>query len=54
MDWNFLLPLLAMFTMLAAIAFSLYSKAVTEKKRKDPNAPKSSLAKDGPGPQPFR
>ena len=54
MEWNVLLPLRAMFTTLAAIVFSLYSKAVTEKKRKDPNAPKSSLAKDGPGPQPFR
>ncbi|MBU2360998.1 MAG: hypothetical protein KKB02_19030 [Alphaproteobacteria bacterium] len=54
MDFNFLLPLLAMFTLLAALVFSLYSKAVTEKKRKDPYAPKSSLAKDGPGPQPLR
>ena len=54
MDWNFLLPLLAMFTMLAAIVFSLYSKARTDERRRDPNAPKSSLAIDGPGPRPFR
>ena len=54
MDWNVLLPLRAMFTMLAAVVFSLYSKAVAEKKRKDPDAPKSLMAQDGPGPQPVR
>jgi hypothetical protein len=53
MDFNFLLPLLAMFTLLAALVFSLYSKAATDRKRKDPNAPKSSLATDGPGPDPV-
>ena len=54
MDWNVLLPLRAMFTTLAAVVFSLYSKAVADKKRKDPDAPKSLIAQDGPGLRPLR
>ena len=48
MDFSWLIPLLSLFTMLAVLAFAMVSKARTEERRHDPNAPKSSLAKDGP------
>ncbi len=38
--------------MLAFLAWATVSKRRTEKKLEDPNAPKSALAKDGPGPNP--
>ena len=48
MDLSFYLPLLTLFTLLAVVIFALVSKSRTEKRRHDPNAPKSTLAKDGP------
>ena len=50
MDMAWLVPLLAMITLLAVIVFALVSKKSVEKRRHDPNAPKSSLAPDSPGP----
>ena len=50
MDLIWLLPLLAMFTLLAVIVFALVSKKKVEERRHDPNAPKSSLAPDSKGP----
>ncbi|WP_300586051.1 hypothetical protein [Marivita sp.] len=48
MTAEFIVPLLALMTMLAAIIFALVSKHRTEQKLDDPNAPKSTLAKDAP------
>ncbi|MGV8954380.1 MAG: hypothetical protein ACOH2M_25005 [Cypionkella sp.] len=48
MDTAFIVPLLAMMTLLAVCVFALISKANIERRRHDPNAPKSSLAVDGP------
>jgi hypothetical protein len=48
MDASFLVPLLALITLLAVAVFALVSKSRVEKRRHDPNAPKSSLAKDAP------
>jgi hypothetical protein len=50
MDVWFFLPLLTMVTLLAVVVFALVSKARTEALMRDPNAPKSTLASDGPGP----
>lgn len=47
MDFNFLVPLLMMFTLLAALVFALVSKRKTENKLHDPKDPNSSLATDG-------
>ena len=47
MDFNFLLPLLAMFTLLGALIFSLVNKKQTEDRKKDDSIPPSSLAADG-------
>jgi hypothetical protein len=41
-----LLVILAMMTMIVAIVFALLSKAQTDKRRRDANATKSTLAKD--------
>ncbi|WP_342078724.1 hypothetical protein [Yoonia sp. SS1-5] len=49
-----LIPALALTTLFAAILVGLWSKRKTDEKLDDPDALKSSLAKDGPGPQPFR
>ncbi len=49
--WYFLAGLF-LFTMIAWLAWAGLSKLRTENKLDDPNAPKSSLAKDGPGPNP--
>lgn len=49
-----LIILLPILTMVLVIGFALWSKRATEKKMNDDDAEKSSLAKDGPGPQPFR
>jgi hypothetical protein len=43
-----IVPLLSLLTLLAVMAFALISKARVEERRHDPNAPKSTLAKDGP------
>ncbi len=48
MTAEFIVPLLALMTMLAFIVFALVSKHRTEEKLDDPNAPKSRLAKDAP------
>jgi hypothetical protein len=53
MDYGFIVPLLALFTLLAVCIFALVSKARIERRRHDPNAPKSSLAKDSPSGSPF-
>ena len=43
-----LLPALALFTLTAVCVVALWSKEVTERRKNDPNAPKSRLAADGP------
>jgi hypothetical protein len=48
MTAEFLVPLLALMTILAAIVFALVSKHRTEQRLEDPNAPKSRLAQDAP------
>lgn len=48
MDYAWLIPFLSLFTLLAVAVFALVNKAATEERRHDPNAPKSTLAKDGP------
>ena len=50
LDLFWLLPVLTMLTLLSVIVFALISKKKTEERRHDPNAPKSSLATDGPVP----
>ncbi|PJF10507.1 hypothetical protein [Pseudorhodobacter sp. MZDSW-24AT] len=42
-----LIPFLSLLTMLAVLIFALVSKARVEERRHDPNAPKSTLARDG-------
>ncbi|TGD42381.1 hypothetical protein EEB11_13920 [Pseudotabrizicola sediminis] len=42
-----LIPFLSLITMLAVLVFALISKARVEERRHDPNAPKSTLARDG-------
>ncbi|WP_209427365.1 hypothetical protein [Pararhodobacter sp. SW119] len=49
MDLVWLLPLLAMFTLLSVVVFALLSKKRVEERRHDPNSPKSSLAPDSAG-----
>ena len=51
---DYLVPILAVATMLLAVGAALWSKKRTEAKIEKPHDQKSSLAKDGPGPQPFR
>jgi H+/Cl- antiporter ClcA len=53
MDYGFIVPLLALLTLLAVCIFALVSKVRTEARRHDPTAPKSSLAKDSPSGGPF-
>lgn len=48
MDYAWIVPFLFMFTLLFVIVFSLYNKKRTQDRKADPNAPKSTLAKDGP------
>ncbi len=48
MDYTWLVPFLSLFTILAVSALALASKARVDARRHDPNAPKSTLAKDGP------
>ncbi len=50
--WTLLIGLFLV-TMLAFLAWALLSKKETEERLDDPAAPKSSLAKDGPGPNPV-
>jgi hypothetical protein len=46
MDLSFIVPILALGTLLAVCIVALVSKARVEARRDDPSAPKSSLAKD--------
>lgn len=46
MDITYLAVILALGTMLAFIVFALASKAKTEERLEDPDAPKSTLASD--------
>ena len=48
-----LLAVLAFTTFALVIGFAYWSKHRVEKRMDDPQAPKSALAKDGPGPNPF-
>jgi hypothetical protein len=50
--WYFLAGLF-LITMVAFMTWAWISKRRTEALLKDPDAPKSSLAKDGPGPNPV-
>jgi hypothetical protein len=52
MDTWIFLAALFLITMIAWLAWATVSKRRTERKLNDPDAPKSSLAKDGPGPNP--
>lgn len=52
MDTWIFLAALFLITMIAWLAWATVSKRRTERKLHDPEAPKSSLAKDGPGPNP--
>ena len=54
MTVEFLLAALSLVTLVTFIVFALWSKKRTEDRIEDPAAPKSSLAKDGPGPRPIR
>lgn len=51
MTASFLVPLLALFTLLAVTVMGIVGKFEIERKRKDPNDPKSALAADGPSGQ---
>lgn len=42
-----MIPLLALFTFLAVVVLALISKERTLDRKRDPNAPISTLAKDG-------
>ncbi|MCE6951891.1 hypothetical protein LAZ40_19425 [Cereibacter sphaeroides] len=48
MDFAWIVPFLFLFTLLAGVVFAMVSKDRIEARRHDPNAPKSTLAKDGP------
>jgi uncharacterized membrane protein len=53
LDFSFLVPVLALVTLLAVCIFALVSKARVERLRHDDNAPTSSLAKDSVTGGPF-
>ncbi|MFQ6776308.1 hypothetical protein V6Z69_13975 [Cereibacter sphaeroides] len=48
MDFAWIIPFLSLITLLAGILFAIASKDRVEARRHDPNAPNSTLAKDGP------
>lgn len=48
MDFTWLVPLLALVTLLAALIFALISKRAVKERMKDPTVPNSTLATDGP------
>ncbi|HKK97120.1 MAG TPA: hypothetical protein VJ928_02995 [Marivita sp.] len=48
MDAFTIIPTLFLMTAGAVIVFALVSKERTERRKKDDNAPKSTLAADGP------
>jgi hypothetical protein len=43
-----IVPFLSLFTLLAVAVLAIISKERTKERMRDPNAPVSSLAKDGP------
>ncbi len=47
MTLSSLIPILSLATLLAVAVFALVSKARTEQRKRDPNAPVSTLATDG-------
>lgn len=49
--WIFLTGLF-LITMAIFMGWAMRSKKLTERRLNDPDAPKSTLAKDGPGPNP--
>ncbi|ETX16655.1 hypothetical protein OCH239_02185 [Roseivivax halodurans JCM 10272] len=51
MEAGFIVPVLALITLLAGIVYAIWSKRETERQLRDPNDPKSSLAVDGPSHQ---
>lgn len=53
MDTLLFLAGLFLVTMVAFLTWAALSKKQTEDMLNDPDAPKSSLAKDGPGPNPM-
>ncbi|WP_102109820.1 hypothetical protein [Oceaniglobus roseus] len=48
MDFSFIVGLLALITLLAVCVLGIRGKYDVERLRKDPHAPRSNLAKDGP------
>ncbi|SLN40985.1 hypothetical protein ROJ8625_01941 [Roseivivax jejudonensis] len=48
MDAAFIVPVLALITLLAGTVYALWSKHVTEQAKADPAHPKSRLAADTP------
>lgn len=48
MDWTSLIGVLAFFTLLVWATMAFVSKQQVEKRLDDPDAPKSTLAKDTP------
>jgi len=48
MTSTWIIPFLFMFTLLFVLVFSLINKKAVKERIADPNAPKSTLAKDGP------
>ena len=51
MEAGFIVPVLALMTMLAGIVYAIWSKEATDRELRDPNNPNSSLAADGPSHQ---
>ncbi|SEK74509.1 hypothetical protein SAMN05444413_103146 [Roseivivax marinus] len=51
MDAAFIVPILALITILAGILFAMKSQRDVEKARQDPNDPNSAPAADGPKPR---
>lgn len=47
MDFAWLIPLLALMTLLGVLCFALWSKEATERRRKRDDVEKSALASDG-------
>lgn len=48
MDWTSLIAALAFFTLLVGVLFAFVSKQQVDKRIDNPDAPKSTLAKDVP------
>jgi hypothetical protein len=46
MEWTYFTGAVAFVTLGIAVGFALYSKRKVDERRADPNAPKSTLAKD--------